>query len=275
MVPPLSAQPAKGPSIFTLLPPAGSLEIGSETPGTFAPSDFLSEGRRVRAYTFEGRRGSPVTVDLISEDFDAYLYLLGPEGAELGNDDDSGGACHARLSLVLPAEGRYTIVAGAWRNGTGAFRISLADRARAPSEERCDGGAMEDELLAFFATLEPEGEIGVGEQVKGSLADDDARMGDGSFVDAYRLRGATGETAVIDLISDAFDALLYVVDPSGESYASDDDAGGACNSRVRITLGTGPRLIVVNSLSSTGSGGYTLRVSGDGAPRAEGSCQGG
>jgi len=272
---PVSAQRAEGPSIFTLLSPSGSLEIGSDLTGTLTPSDFLSEGRRVRAYALQGQSGAPVTIEVMSDDFDAYLYLIGPDGTEIGSDDDAGGACTARLSLVLPWDGTYMVVAGAWGNATGAFTIRTDDHERAPATERCDGGAIQAALVELFTSLEPGGSLAVGQGVTGTLADGDPQMGDGSFLDAYLLTGTPGQRVVVDLVSRSFDALLYVVDPAGKSYTTDDDAGGACNARAEVTLGTEPHLIVVNSLSAAGTGAYTVRVSEDWGPESDEPCPGG
>jgi hypothetical protein len=51
-----------------------------------------------------------VDIRLDSSDFDAYLILLDAKGAEVNEDDDSGGNTNARLTTALAA-GTYTIVA--------------------------------------------------------------------------------------------------------------------------------------------------------------------
>uniref|UniRef100_Q01V58 Peptidase domain protein n=1 Tax=Solibacter usitatus (strain Ellin6076) TaxID=234267 RepID=Q01V58_SOLUE len=50
-----------------------------------------------------------VDIRLDSSDFDAYLILLDAKGAEMDEDDDSGGNTNARLTRALAA-GTYTIV---------------------------------------------------------------------------------------------------------------------------------------------------------------------
>src|SRR2546426_12164840 len=47
--------------------------------------------------------GETVTIDLVSDVFDAYVFLLGPGlERERPQDDDSGGSCNARLTARLP-----------------------------------------------------------------------------------------------------------------------------------------------------------------------------
>jgi hypothetical protein len=55
-----------------------------------------------------------VALSLNSAAFDPYLYLIGPDGAVLAEDDDGGDALNARIPagsgfFRLPASGAYTI----------------------------------------------------------------------------------------------------------------------------------------------------------------------
>jgi len=93
-------------------------------------------------------------------------------------------------------------------------------------------------------------------------------------VEAYRLVGAPGRTVFIDLVSRVFDTLLFAVMPDGARYVSDDDGGGACNSRLQLTLEAEPHLLVVNSLAANATGSFTLRVSDTAAPEETGPCPG-
>ena len=78
----------------------------------------------------------------------------------------------------------------------------------------------------------------------------------------------------VDLASRAFDTLLFLIEPDGGDYSSDDDSGGACNSRMTITLADEPHTVVVNSLSPGSTGPFTLSVSASEGPQATGSCPG-
>ena len=86
-------------------------------------------------YTFDGRAGDVIAIDLqqVSGDFDAYLRLLDSSGAELTTNDDarSGDAgTNARIEdFSLPADGTYTIVAtrfqGQMGTSSGEYSLSL------------------------------------------------------------------------------------------------------------------------------------------------------
>jgi hypothetical protein len=270
---PLSAQSAN-PSILTMLPVQEELAIGDEIAGQLTIRDFEYGGEVVQAFTFEGPQGAPVTIDLISDAFDSYLYLLDPNGTLIESDDDAGGGCHARVSTFLPSAGRYTIVAASLSGAHGAFTIRTDDQQHPAADGPCGGGEIQDELLDFLTAVEPTGAIGVGDEISAEIKEGDPRLADGSYMKAYELMGTPGETVVVDAASRAFDVMVFVVDPRGETYTSDDDSGGACNSRIEVTLDMQPHKIVVTSFISDGAGYFTLSVAEEWGPLSSASCPG-
>ena len=110
-------------------------------------------------------------------------------------------------------------------------------------------------------------------EIDGALSDDDSSLPDDSRAEVWTLAGEPGQTLVVELISQSFDALLMRVPPEGGRYEMDDDSAGNCNSRIWVTFeGSEPHLIVVNSLGPDGRGGFTLRVSDQAGPEAPGAC---
>src|SRR2546425_10760836 len=81
------------------------------------------------------RAGETVTIDLVSDVFDAYVFLLGPGlERERPQDDDSGGSCNARLTARLPQTGDYyVVVTSSDKFRTGAFALSVTAGARPPA----------------------------------------------------------------------------------------------------------------------------------------------
>lgn len=272
-----SAQISENPSVLSLLPVEQSLSIGDEVSGRFAATAFEHSGQLVQAYAFEAPQGVPVTIDVISVAFDAYVYLLGPDGQEIESDDDSGGSCNARISTFTPEAGRYLIVAGSLTGETGDFTLRVGDRQLPEEPGACgeDGyDGYEVGLLAMMNDAEPVQAVSMGDVVAGSLEMGDPEFADGSKMKVYELLGTPGQTVVIDLASEAFDALLMVLDPRGEEYVSDDDSGGACNSRLELTLDMQPHKIVVTSITSEGTGEFTLSIREEWGPEASGGCFG-
>ena len=112
--------------------PAGTaLRVGAAQNGRLETGDgTLSSGEFVDRYTFQGRRGQVVTVDMTSSDLDPYLLLTAPGGAQQENDDVSASDRNARVTWVLPATGTYAILATTYRPAeTGSYSLRLATGA--------------------------------------------------------------------------------------------------------------------------------------------------
>jgi hypothetical protein len=95
--------------------------------GTLGPGDqTLRSGEYVDTYTFEGRQGERVTVDMTSAEFDPYLILWKPDGSQEDNDDYNGSTAHSQISTVLPAAGTYRVGATTYAPGmSGAYELTI------------------------------------------------------------------------------------------------------------------------------------------------------
>ena len=62
----------RGGSVLMLLEVQGELQVGGEIQGALSSADYISpRGTYLDAWALEGRVGATVTVDLMSDDFDA------------------------------------------------------------------------------------------------------------------------------------------------------------------------------------------------------------
>ena len=264
-----------GSSILALLPVVEEVRIGTTVEGTLSASDFETvSGVRVRAYELHGSRGDPVTIDMMSDDLDAYLYLVGPGYEEPFTDDDSGGACNARLNAFLPEDGPYLLVVGSLGGEGGAYTLRVDNRGHPVADGDCFGAEGEyfEELEASLMALDVEGTLEIGVPVDGTLSED-VTLEDGSPAQAWWYLGVPGDVVTFDLLSDDFDAMLFVVEEEGPGFLSDDDGAGGCNSRVELEVESSePYRVVVSSIS--GSGAFTLRLSEDPPPPSGESCMG-
>jgi hypothetical protein len=90
----------------------------------------LEDGSYYELWAFQGQAGSRVTITMRSGSFDAYLTIRDAQGNELGKDDDSGGNTDAQVTITIPANGRFAIVANSLgADETGAYTIQVT---RAP-----------------------------------------------------------------------------------------------------------------------------------------------
>jgi S1-C subfamily serine protease len=80
------------------------------------------------AYTFEGKAGQQVVIEMTSSEVDAFLILLAPDGQNLAQDDDGGGSSNARLVVTsLPVDGTYMVLANSYGPGeTGRYNLRVA-----------------------------------------------------------------------------------------------------------------------------------------------------
>lgn len=115
---------------------AGLLLPGTRLAGELTTADPRIAGERWGdSYAFDGTQGTRLRVRLLSEAFDSFLILTGPDGSSATFDDD-GNDRNAGIELVLPQTGRYTLTATSYSaDETGAYELQfdLGDAARAAS----------------------------------------------------------------------------------------------------------------------------------------------
>jgi hypothetical protein len=122
--------------------PHGTLAVGDTVRDSLTRRDVVlaAESTYAQEWRLSGRAGETVTIDLASDAFDAYAFLLGPGFDQASpQDDDSGGRCNARLSVRLPQTGDYfVVVTSRERHATGAFTLSLVAGPTPASLAPCD-----------------------------------------------------------------------------------------------------------------------------------------
>lgn len=104
------------------------LEFDAPISGTLGEGDsqLSADGSFFDVYTFEGSAGERVLIRMTSNQLDAYLVLLDPNGNSLVQDDDSAGNLDAQIVYTLPVDGRYTVYANAYSSGqAGTYQIEL------------------------------------------------------------------------------------------------------------------------------------------------------
>jgi hypothetical protein len=120
----------------TLLP----IAVGSPVTGTLAANGCVSALRPnsyAARYVFNGVQGQQIAIAGTSTDLDAYLYLIGPDGAVLQENDDSGTSTNSRIPsgsgfFTLPVTGLFTIEFSTFApRTTGAFTVSLTSNTAA------------------------------------------------------------------------------------------------------------------------------------------------
>lgn len=233
-----------------------SLSIGAEVTGTLtSESPVLIDQSAYGAWSFEGHAGEVFDVEMVAEDFDAYLQVGREGGASfLGSDDDGADGTNSLLNFELPEDGRYVFIASAFgREAAGDYTLRMRAGEPMASFEDAINTSMEDATAVLLGNV-----------LSGTLDDGAMLMTDRTRSRMYVYHGRAGERITVTLRSSDFDAYLGVGRPAGESEAflmQDDDSGGGTDARLTLQLPEdGPYGILVNTLSAGEQGRYTLHV---------------
>ena len=106
-----------------------TLDIGQTAGGYLDTNDpVVADGRRGQAWALDAVAGQRVTIDLESDDFDAYLYVAGPGLFELMSDDDGGEGLDSQITVTFPESGTYRVIASSLSSGTGGYTLSVSSR---------------------------------------------------------------------------------------------------------------------------------------------------
>lgn len=222
---------------------SGATGPRTETGRLAAGDNTLSSGEYADVYTFEGRRGQRMTLDLRSNEFDPYLILRPPQGDQTDNDDHEGDSHRSLISLELPMDGTYRVTVTSYKSGeTGSYtlRIDLGGGAGAAAATAASGTRTE----------------------RGRLAAGDDTLRSGEYVDIHRFEGTPGQRVTIDVASQDFDTYLIVVPPRGDRLENDDVEGKPRHSVVETDITeAGSYTIGVTSYKPGETGSYELTIS--------------
>lgn len=255
-----------GTSVLTLLDTSERRIVpGQIVPGQLTSHDYLAAGRRVQAWAVEGQPGQALLIDLLSDEFDTYLFVAGPGVGELV-DDDGGQGTNSRLCFVPAEPGIYRVVASSFGGDVGGFRLRTEHRDGC--EDARDAAALTDltGLDAGGRTVPAEGES------EGVLTSADPTLF-GAPVQAWDLDGRAGQTLTVDLLSPDFDAYLTVLGPGLAEWLTNDDGAGGCDSRVSVTFPESGTFTVVASSVGGRTGTFRLRTSSAPPAPAAGPCR--
>ena len=224
----------------------GTISMNGEVTGILTRRDphLRNEGPN-QMWRFYGTSGQTVTIDAMSDDFDALARLMDPALNIVARDDDTGEGLNARIIYTLLATGNYTIVVSAYRQNTaGSYRVRLTGGAVAAAEPVYEGVV---------------GAIARGNNVAGMITLSDPTLLDGSHYDAYTYVGRAGESITVLLESTAFDPYVIVQDITGHAVQSNAGLVGSRAAQVTFTLpSAGIYRIVANTKNSTLTGAYRL-----------------
>jgi hypothetical protein len=225
--------------------PTGTMTFEEVRFDNLAATDCqLADGSYADFWTLNITTAGPTQIDMLSATFDTYLFLLGPQGALLAEDDDHenqvGAGFYdtsARIDQTVTA-GSYTIVATSFDPGsTGSYQLSVGPGLPCPEEAVISIPSVTVEALAG---------------------------GDCTYEqylsDMYVVRVSATGSVTFTVTSTQFDAYLTLFDPSGNIVYSDNNGAGGTNARISGPLTAAWYVVEVSSNVPGQAGSYTLTV---------------
>jgi hypothetical protein len=95
------------------------------------PKDKVRNASFAKFYPYKLEKGRTYQIDLRSKDFDSYLRLENPAGAQVAFDDDSGGYRDARIIYQPQESGEFKIIATTFIGGAGRFTLTVKEASPA------------------------------------------------------------------------------------------------------------------------------------------------
>lgn len=215
-------------------------------------------GQDVGRYTFSGRSGDNIVIELASGDFDPLVRLLSEGDVQIAFNDDAAGLDSRISGVTLPQDGTYTIIVDGYRGMSGqraiegAFVLALESENAAPPVVEQPQQPVQATPTPTPAVVQPanptvtapQGEmLTYGQMVDGELTE---QTQEGVV---YTFEGAQGDVISIVVQTGEFDSLVRVIAPDGLELAFDDDSGGDLNP-------------LISGLTLPSSGTYTIIVDG-------------
>ena len=223
------------------------LTVGDEHHGFLTDSDTFFDLLPLQAWRFDGTAGERLSIDLLSDDFDSQLFLIGPlrsatdlSGIVFYEDDDGAGGCNSRITLEFPKTGTYLAFVSALDALVGRFTI-VASREPLPVDPHdCTPPSL------FLPDLQ---EIPVGElqdiPVIGTLPPDQAVLGtirgneptvQYTPMQRWTAEGTKGDHVAILLTSAQFDTFLLLNGPGFAKVLTNDDGFADTDSLICAVL---------------------------------------
>jgi hypothetical protein len=93
------------------------------------PFDDKRANSHCKVHLFKMQPGKTYQIDMISNQFDAYLRLEDSKGTQLDEDDDSGGMLNARIIFTPTKADEYRIIATTFGpNMTGMYQLKISKK---------------------------------------------------------------------------------------------------------------------------------------------------
>src|SRR2546426_599124 len=199
------------PGVFAVTPAIAAYTLGQTTSSSLASTDCaFGDGSFIDYLTLGLASAQSFTLSLTSGTFDAVVWVFDASTPGIAANDDSANSAVLNSFLkVIAAPGDYIVGANSYNPGAlGAY--TLATTVTPVQVDSC--------LFDLFVTR--------GITTAQTVASTDCVDASGPYyADLFQVVLRSGQTITITERSAAFDAELFLLDPGGNSVASDDNSG--------------------------------------------------
>lgn len=219
--------------------PTGDLTVPDTVNDTLVPGDCGPEARYAEVWRLELSEARTITIDLISSEFNTYLFLLNAGGQIIGADNDGGVAFNSRLLIDLPAGVYYPVVAPYSSGASGAYQLTTMEGAHPSPCPATDTVMFPDTVTGATTTGSCDYQ--------------------GFYIDAWRLELADTSTVTMELVGDGFGMYMAVTDTLGQWLTSGGD-GRSSGAWLEVELPPGSYDLWAGAREPAVTGSYTLAV---------------
>lgn len=221
----------------------GILAVPATVEGRLDEKDPVDPARDQPAKTHrvQLKAGKTYIIDLMSDDFDAFLRLEDAKGKSLAEDDDGGEGENAQIVFAPERDGEYKIFASRFEEGGGNYTLKIRELTYKTAKEQ----AVPKEGLAIDSKLDN--------------ADPADPLGKNQHK-VFSVRLEAGKTYTIDMASGDFDSFLRLLDSKFKVLATDDDSGGNVDARIVFEAKENGVYHIVATTFDGELGAFTLRV---------------
>jgi hypothetical protein len=238
----LTLEEAQGSGLGNSAQTAIPLQVGSSKEDTISSDEFE------RYYVFDARQNDLITARMTRStgSLDAFLIIADANLQELTSNDDTGSSQNAAIeSFVIPADGRYYLIATRLdrSEGTtsGGYKLDFQSLGNA-----FDGVPTEAQRISYGTTL------------TGRIDDQTPQV-------LYAFHGLEGEaiTVSVNRGDGDLDPVVEILGSDQVALVSDDDSGGGQNARIAryVLPSTGLYFIRAGRFSGDAEGNPNTRGS--------------
>ena len=239
---------------------AGMIQIGQTVTGQLANNDpmFTSDSTFFNRWILPVLPNQTFTLDLMSDDFDAFLILTRGRGDKLVDNDDGGGGCNSRIVYTATDDHplRAVVSSVGAKRATGRYTLRVSE-GELPVEAKgnCRFSRAAAPVAAGAAEAAPTTRrgtdahtIAVGQSTTGQLTTADELFTDTTYIQRWSFSTTPGQEVTIDLASDEFEPFLMIEGPGLTEFVGDEHGGPGCAARISRTFPqAGPYTIEVNT----------------------------